>query len=113
MKRNILSILLLLIATCSWAQDKNASTDDKKQRIAIKPIIIDGEVTGVPDGTPVSFCYRVRKTGEYRHAHNTLTTTITNGKFHIEKKFIYKDDGDNEENVSFNQEKDTRSIRSG
>ena len=101
MKRNILSILLLLIATCSWAQDKNASTDDKKQRIAIKPIIIDGEVTGVPDGTPVSFCYRVRKTGEYRHAHNTLTTTITYGKFHIEKKFIYKDDGDNEENVEY------------
>jgi len=84
----------------SWAQSQDTSSENK-QRIPIAPIIVEGEVTGVPDGTPVSFCYRVRKTGEYRHAHNTLTTTITNGKFHIEKKFIYKDDGDNEENVEY------------
>ena len=101
MKRNILSILLLLIATCSWAQDKNASTDDKKQRIAIKPIIIDGDVTGVPDGTPVRFAFRIRRTDVYSTAHNTLVDTIRNGKFHIEKKFIYLDEEDNKDNVDY------------
>lgn len=101
MKRNIISLLLLLIATCSWAQDKNTSASAEMQRIPIDPIIIDGDVTGVPDGTPVRFAFRIRRTDVYSTAHNTLVDTIRNGKFHIEKKFIYLDEEDNKDNVDY------------
>lgn len=100
MKRNIISLLLLLIATCSWAQDKNTSASDEKQRIPIKPIVIEGEVTGVPDGTPVDLGFQVNKSNEYRHG-NILVDTIRNGKFRIEKKFIYKDLADSEDNENY------------
>ena len=101
MKLNIISLLLLLIATCSWAQDKNTSASAEMQRIPIDPIIIDGDVTGVPDGTPVRFAFRIRRTDVYSTAHNTLVDTIRNGKFHIEKKFIYLDEEDNKDNVDY------------
>ena len=71
------------------------------QRIPIDPIIIDGDVTGVPDGTPVRFAFRIRRTDVYSTAHNTLVDTIRNGKFHIEKKFIYLDEEDNKDNVDY------------
>ena len=112
MKQKIISILLLLIATCSWGQVKNTSSSDEKQRIPIKPIVVEGEVTGVPDGTPVDICFRVRKTNLFRNpelkflADNpstkaTMVDTIRNGKFHLEKKFVYKDFEDNEDNVEY------------
>ena len=101
MKLNIISLLLLLIATCSWAQDKNTSASAEMQRIPIDPIIIDGDVTGVPDGTPVRFAFRIRRTDVYSTAHNTLVDTIRNGKFHIEKKFIYLDEKDSKDNVDY------------
>ncbi len=100
MKRNIISLLLLLIATCSWAQDKNTSTSDEKQRIPIKPIVIEGEVTGVPDGAPVNFGFQINNSLEYTHG-NILVDTIRNGKFRIEKKFIYKDLKDSEDNEKY------------
>lgn len=100
MKRNIISLLLLLIAICSWAQDKNTSASDEKQRIPIKPIVIEGEVTGVPNGTPVNLGFQVNKSNEYRHG-NILVDTIRNGKFRIEKKFIYKDLADSEDNENY------------
>lgn len=97
--------LILLFACVQWlgalAQSRGNTKSDEKLRIPITPIVVDGEVTGVPDGTPIVFCYRVKKTREYRNARNTLTTTIQNGKFHIEKKFVYKDDGDSENNVEY------------
>ena len=96
MKRNIISFLLLLIATCSWAQDKNTSTSDEKQRIPIKPIVIEGEVTGIPDGTPIILGFQVNNL----HG-NILVDTIRNGKFRIEKKFIYKDLADSEDNENY------------
>ena len=100
MKQKIISILLLLIATYSWAQDKNKSASDEKQRIPIKPIVIEGEVTGVPEGYPVIFGFQVNKSNEYTHG-NILVDTIRNGKFHIEKKFIYKDLKDSEDNEKY------------
>ena len=101
MKRNIISLLLLLIATCSWAQDKDTSASDEKQRIPIKPIIVEGELTGVPDGTPVQFAFRAKKSQLYKNGNKTLVDTIRNGKFHIEKKFIYKDLEDSEDNIEY------------
>ena len=91
----------MLIATCSWAQDKNTSTSDEKQRIPIKPIVIEGEVTGVPDGTPVEFEFRL---GKYKYFYTAnMIDTIRNGKFHIEKKFIYKGiaEGKYDDNVDY------------
>ena len=100
MKLNIISLLLLLIAICSWAQDKNTSASDEKQRIPIKPIVIEGEVTGVPNGTPVNFGFQINNSLEYTHG-NILVDTIKNGKFRIEKKFIYLDEEDNKDNVDY------------
>ena len=97
--------LILLFACVQWlgalAQSQGNSKSDEKQRIPITPIVVDGEVTGVPDGTPIVFCYRVKKTREYRNARNTLTTTIQNGKFHIEKKFLFLDKEDSKDNVEY------------
>ena len=83
MKQKIISILLLLIATYSWAQDKSTSSSDEKQRIPIKPIVIEGEVTGVPDGALVLFGYNINKSYAYSTANGILADTVRNGKFHI------------------------------
>ena len=112
MKRNIISLLLLLIATCSWGQNKDTSSSENVQRIPIAPIIIDGEVTGVPDGTVVGLFYRVNKSKEMynpdliikkgdTNTEITMIDTIKNGKFHLEKKFIYKDLKDSESNYEY------------
>lgn len=93
MKRNIISLLLLLITSCTWAQSHNTSVENK-QRIPIAPIIIDGEVTGVPDGTVVGLFYRVNKSKEMynpdliikkgdTNTEITMIDTIKNGKFHL------------------------------
>ena len=101
MKQNIISLLLLLTATCSWAQDKNTSASDEKQRIPIKPIVVEGEVTGVPDGALVFFGYNINKSNAYSTANGILADTVRNGKFHIEKRFIYKDFEDSEDNEKY------------
>ena len=101
MKQKIISLLLLLIATCSWAQDKDTSASDEKQRIPINPIIVEGELTGVPDGTPIHFAFRQNKSRLYHWGHNTLVDTIRNGKFHIEKKFLFLDKEDNKDNIEY------------
>lgn len=75
MKRNIISLLLLLIATCSWTQDKNASASAEMQRIPIDPIIVEGEGTGVSDGTLVEFNYRIGKAKRYSQANWVLGDT--------------------------------------
>ena len=101
MKLNKLSLLLLLIATCSWGQVKNTSSSDEKQRIPIKPIVVEGEVTGVPDGALVFFSYNINKSYAYSAANGILADTVRNGKFHIEKRFIYKDFKDSEDNEKY------------
>ena len=101
MKQKIISILLLLIATYSWAQDKSTSASDEKQRIPIKPIVVEGEVTGVPDGALVFFSYNINKSYAYSAANGILADTVRNGKFHIEKRFIYKDLEDSEDNEKY------------
>ena len=104
---------LLLFATLSlWAQNKDTSSSENVQRIPIAPIIIDGEVTGVPDGTVVGLFYRVNKSKEMynpdliikkgdTNTEITMIDTIKNGKFHLEKKFIYKDLKDSESNYEY------------
>ena len=105
MKKKIISLLLLLIATCSWAQfsrtPKPMPVADKTKEIPMKPIVVDGELKGVPDGTLVSFGFRMKKTRAFHTANNTLVDTVRNGKFHIEKKFIYKDFDENDDNVEY------------
>ena len=101
MKQKIISILLLLIATCSWGQVKNTSSSDEKQRIPIKPIVVEGEVSGVPDGALVFFSYNINKSYAYSAANGILADTVRNGKFHIEKRFIYKDFKDSEDNEKY------------
>lgn len=85
----------------SWGQSHDTLSSENKQRIPIAPIVVEGELTGVPDGTPVRFGFRVRKSDFYRNAHGTLVDTIRDGKFHIEKKFIYLDEEDSKDNVDY------------
>ena len=111
MKRDLISLLLLLITNFSWAQSHDTSVENK-QRIPIEPIIIDGDVTGVPDGIVVGLFYRVNKSKEMynpdliikkgdTNTEITMIDTIKNGKFHLEKKFIYKDLKDSETNYEY------------
>lgn len=85
----------------SWGQTQDSKNSEEK-RIPIDPIIVEGELTGVPDGTPVNFSYRVGKTMSYYNVNWTLVDTVRNGKFHIEKKYIYKDKHvENDDNVEY------------
>ena len=99
--------LLLFATLSSWAQ-----SHENKQRIPIDPIVIDGEVTDVPEGTVVGLFYRVNKSKEMYNPDMilkngnsqmdiTMIDTIKNGKFHLEKKFIYKDLKDSESNYEY------------
>lgn len=99
-------ILVIFFACVSvslsfWAQFKGNTTSDEKQRIPIKPIVIEGEVTGVPDGALVFFGYNINKSNAYSSANGILADTIRNGKFHIEKRFIYRDFEDSEDNEKY------------
>ena len=89
------------VSLSSLAQSKGNTTSDEKQRIPIKPIVIEGEVSGVPDGTPVFFSYNINKSQSYSSANGILVDTVRNGKFRIEKKFIYKDLEDSEDNEKY------------
>ena len=84
----------------SWAQSQDTSSEDKL-RIPIAPIVVEGELTGVSDGTPIKLAFRKKKTLFYSYANNALVDTIRNGKFHIEKKFIYLDEEDSKDNVEY------------
>lgn len=101
MKQNLIISLLLLFSLTSWAQDNDASTSKEELKIPIKPIVVEGELTNVPDGTRVMFAFRIKKSDIYSTAHYTLIDTIRNGKFHIEKKFIYLDKKDSKDNVDY------------
>lgn len=101
MKQNLILSLLLLFSLTSWAQDNDASTSKEELKIPIKPIVVEGELTNVPDGTRVMFAFRIKKSDIYSTAHYTLIDTIRNGKFHIEKKFIYLDEKDSKDNVDY------------
>ena len=48
MKQSFITFMLLLTAICSWAQKSKAS-DEKP----IAPIIVEGTLEGVPDGTVI------------------------------------------------------------
>lgn len=54
------------------------------------PITIDGEVMGIPDGTPIRLYFRVKKTdGFHTTDDEMMRDTIRNGKFHLKKRVIY------------------------
>lgn len=101
--KKILIIFFACVSVClsPWAQSKGNTTSDEKQRIPIKPIVVEGEVTGVPDGALVFFSYNINKSYEYSPANGILADTVRNGKFHIEKRFIYKDLEDSEDNEKY------------
>ena len=100
MKKTLI-IFFACVSVClnSWAQGN--TTSDEKKRIPIKPIVIEGEVSGVPDGTPIFFSYNINKSHSYSSANGILVDTVRNGKFRIEKKFIYKDLEDSEDNEKY------------
>ena len=97
--------MLLLATISSHAQYRRTQMQmpvaDKTKEIPMKPIVVEGELAGVPDGTPVQFAFRVKRTRAWDTANNTLVDTLRNGKFHIEKKFIYKDFDENDDNMEY------------
>ena len=78
MRKIITSLLIMLIAVSGWAQESKAS-DEK----TIAPIIVEGTLERVPEGSVImvserrgGFCNYTRKTGEG-------LDTLRNGKFRI------------------------------
>ena len=88
MKKFVILSLFLVTLQCSWAQHpgmpKKMPVADKSKKIPMKPIVVEGELSGVPDGTRVSLAFRIKKTKAFYNANNTLVDTIRNGMFHIE-----------------------------
>jgi len=75
MKKSFITFMFLLTAICSWAQESKAS-DEK----SIVPIIVEGTLERVPDGTVIMVGGRQWGTDGYGpHQGDTLR----NGKFRI------------------------------
>ena len=102
MKKLVFLFLLIFAAVDSWAQTPNVPVADKSKEIPMKPIIVEGELNGISDGTPAILYFRVKRTQGYKTSPDrALVDTVKNGKFHIEKKFIYKDFDEDDDNESF------------
>ena len=78
MKQSFITFMLLLTAIGSWAQEAKAS-DEK----SIAPVIIEGTLEGVPDGTVITVNERFGNTMSYFSRGNEGTDTVRNGKFRI------------------------------
>ena len=70
--------MLLLTAICSWAQESKASGEK-----TIAPIIIEGTLEDVPDGTVISIAERKGGTNGYSRMDGEGIDTLRNGKFRI------------------------------
>ena len=78
MKQSFITFMLLLTAICSWAQKSKAS-DEKP----IAPIIVEGTLEGVPDGTVIMVQERKGGTKSYFREIEEGIDTLRNGKFRI------------------------------
>ncbi len=78
MKKSFITFMLLLTAICSWAQKSKAS-DEKP----IAPIIVEGTLEGVPDGTVIMVQERKGGTKSFFREIEEGMDTIRNGKFRI------------------------------
>ena len=78
MKKSFITFLLLLTAICSWAQESKAS-DEK----SIAPVIIEGTLEGVPDGTVIMVQERKGGTKSYFREIEEGIDTLRNGIFRI------------------------------
>ena len=78
MKQSFITFMLLLTAICSWAQELKAS-DEKP----IAPIIVEGTLEGVPDGTVIMVQERKGGTKSFFREIEEGIDTIRNGKFRI------------------------------
>lgn len=99
--KHLLLTLFLLASVSLWAQRGRIPVADKSKEIPMKPVVVEGELTSIADGTPVQLGFRINKTNGFQTANNTLVDTIRNGKFRIEKKYLYKDFEEEDDNVSY------------
>ena len=78
MKKSFITFMLLLTAICSWAQKSKAS-DEKP----IAPVIVEGTLEGVPDGTVIMVQERKGGTKSYFREIEEGIDTLRNGIFRI------------------------------
>ena len=78
MKKSFITFMLLLTAICSWAQKSKAS-DEKP----IAPIIVEGTLEGVPDGTVIMVQERKGGTKSFFREIEEGIDTLRNGIFRI------------------------------
>ena len=78
MKQSFITFMLLLTAICSWAQKSKAS-DEK----TIAPIIVEGTLEGVPDGTVIMVQERKGGTKSFFREIEEGIDTLRNGIFRI------------------------------
>ena len=78
MKQSFITFMLLLTAICSWAQKSKAS-DEKP----IAPVIVEGTLEGVPDGTVIMVQERKGGTKSFFREFEEGIDTLRNGIFRI------------------------------
>ena len=78
MKQSFITFMLLLTAICSWAQKSKAS-DEKP----FAPIIVEGTLEGVPDGTVIMVQERKGGTKSFFREIEEGIDTLRNGIFRI------------------------------
>ena len=78
MKQSFITFMLLLTAICSWAQKSKAS-DEKP----IAPVIVEGTLEGVPDGTVIMVQERKGGTKSFFREIEEGIDTLRNGIFRI------------------------------
>ena len=76
MKKTIIVMLLMLTAISGWAQESKTSGEK-----TIAPIIVEGTLERVPDGTVIKVSERYGNTMGYFSRENEGVDTVRNGKF--------------------------------
>ena len=104
MRKSGISLLLMLFAVAGWAQESKTkltqvrserkwvleSKPEKKE--SLSPIIIEGTLEGVPEGTVIAMTERVGGTMIFLGKQTESQDTVKNGKFRIAYKPQSKSD---------------------
>ena len=75
MRQSLITFFICLSVSLGALAQPEGVKIKERQRIPIDPIIVEGEVTGVPDGTLVEFNYRIGKAKRHSQANWVLGDT--------------------------------------
>ena len=61
MRQSLITFFICLSVSLGALAQPEGVKIKERQRIPIDPIIVEGEVTGVPDGNPIKLAFRKKK----------------------------------------------------